>query len=134
MAFRELSTPLIPVSEGVVVIPLIGTIDEVRAEQMRAVLLEGVVMHAARVAILDVTGVPSVDEQVAGALLSAVRAARLLGSEVILSGIKPRAAHAMVELGVDLVGVVTKGTLKDAIAHALARTGERRQTSARVIT
>jgi rsbT co-antagonist protein RsbR len=116
---RELSTPLIPVSENVVVMPLIGTLNEVRAEQMRGVLLDGVAAQQARVAILDITGVPSVDERVAEALLGAARAARLLGAKVIFSGIKPAAAQAFVAIGADFSGVVTKSTLQDGIAYAL---------------
>ncbi|AUX40008.1 uncharacterized protein SOCE26_014030 [Sorangium cellulosum] len=123
-ALRALSTPLIPLGDGVVVVPLIGAIDEVRADQMRAVLLDGIMAHAARVAILDVTGVPSVDQRVAEALLGAAKAARLLGVDVIFSGIKPRAAQAFVEIGADFSGVVTKGTLKDGFAFALQKARE----------
>lgn len=118
-ALRKLSTPLIPLGDGVVVVPLIGAIDEVRAEQLRLVLLDGIIAHDARVAILDVTGVPSVDNWVAEALLGAAKAARLLGVDVIFSGIKPRAAQAFVESGARFHGVVMKATLKDGLACAL---------------
>jgi PAS domain S-box-containing protein len=118
---RELSTPLIPVSEDVVVMPLIGTLNEVRAEQMRGVLLEGIAAQRAKVAILDITGVPSVDEKVAEALHGAVRAGRLLGAEIILSGIKPAAAQAFVTIGADFGDVVTKSTLQAGIAYALKK-------------
>ena len=118
---RELSTPLIPVFDGVVVVPLIGAIDDIRAEQMRAVLLEGVMAHSARVAILDVTGVPTVNANVAQALTGAAQAVRLLGAEVVFTGIKPNAARAFVEIGADFQNVVTKGTLKDGIAYAMKR-------------
>lgn len=118
---RELSTPLIPVSDGVVVMPLIGVVDRARAEQLRQVLLEGISAAGAKVAILDVTGVPAMDAGVAEALLLAVSAARLLGAQVVLTGVKPAAARALVELGVNFGHVVTRGTLKDGILHALAR-------------
>ncbi|WP_437708567.1 STAS domain-containing protein [Sorangium sp. So ce448] len=118
-ALRKLSTPLIPLGDGVVVVPLVGAIDEVRAEQLRLVLLDGIIAHDAQVAILDVTGVPSVDHWVAEALLGAAKAARLLGVDVIFSGIKPRAEQAFVESGARFHGVVTKATLKDALACAL---------------
>lgn len=116
----ELSTPLIPVSDGVVVMPLIGNIDRTRADQMRRVLLDGIAAEGARVAILDVTGVPAVDAGVAEALLSAAKAARLLGAEVVFTGIRPMAARALVDIGSDFGQVVTRATLKDGIRYALA--------------
>jgi rsbT co-antagonist protein RsbR len=118
---RELLTPLIPVSDGVLVMPLIGAIDRGRADQMQRVLLGGIEAEGATVAILDVTGVPVVDAGVAGALLSAAAAARLLGAEVLFTGIQPGAARAFVEIGVDFRHVVTRATLKDGIGYALAR-------------
>jgi PAS domain S-box-containing protein len=118
---RAVSTPLIPVSDGVVVMPLVGAVDQLRAAQMQQMLLDGISAARAKVAILDVTGVPAVDAGVSAALLSAVAAARLLGAEVVLTGIKPAAAQAFVELGVDFGRLVTRGTLKDGIAYALAR-------------
>jgi len=118
---RELSTPLIPVSDDVVVMPVVGALTEARAGQMRGALLDGITAHRARVAILDVTGVPCVDGKVAEALLYAVRSARLLGAEVVLSGIKPAAAQALVRIGADFSGIVTRATLKDGIAHALRK-------------
>ncbi|WP_437758506.1 PAS domain S-box protein [Sorangium sp. So ce1389] len=124
-ALRALSTPLIPLGDGVVVVPLIGAIDDVRADHIRSVLLNGIVIHDARVAILDVTGVPSVDQRVAEALLGAAKAARLLDVRVIFSGIKPRAAQAFVETGARFCGVVTKATLKDGLACALQGAWER---------
>lgn len=119
---RELSTPLIPVGADAVVMPLIGTLNEARAAQMQTVLLEGITTNRASTAILDLTGVPNVDESVAQALLLAVRSARLLGAEVVLSGIKPAAAQALVRIGVDFSGIVTRSTLKDGIAYALKMT------------
>ena len=121
MTLREISTPLIPVSDGVVVMPLVGLLDEARTAQFMERLLGGVVAAQARIAILDVTGVPELDASAVQALLSAVSAARLLGAEVVLTGIKPAAARALVELGADFGRVVTRGTLKDGIGYALSR-------------
>ncbi|MCC6559211.1 MAG: STAS domain-containing protein [Polyangiaceae bacterium] len=128
-ALHELSTPLIPVSDGVVVMPLVGVIDRARAERLRDVLLAGVAAEGASVAILDVTAVSNMGASVADALLSAAKAAQLLGAEVLLTGIRPAAARALVELGADLSGVVTRATLKDGISFALAR--ERRAGAGR---
>jgi anti-anti-sigma regulatory factor len=118
---RELSTPLIPVGEDVVVMPLIGALNEARAEQMRCVLLEGIATNRARVAIIDVTGVPNVDAEVGEALVGAVRSARLLGADVVVTGIQPAAAQAFINIGADFSGIVTKSTLKHGIAHALTK-------------
>ncbi|MCC6557232.1 MAG: STAS domain-containing protein [Polyangiaceae bacterium] len=116
---RAISTPLIPVGEGVVVMPLVGEIDDARAEQMQEALLQGAASHRARAAILDVTGVPGVDARVAAALLRAAQASRLLGAEVIFTGIQPEAARTFVAVGADFCGVMTKATLRDGIAWAL---------------
>jgi len=119
-AIRELSTPLIPVTEDVVVMPLIGSIDSARAQQVIESLLEGVGLTRARTAILDITGVPVVDTQVANALLRAAQAVRLLGANVILTGIRPEVAQTLVGLGADLSGITTRGTLRAAISQALS--------------
>jgi rsbT co-antagonist protein RsbR len=124
---RALSTPLVPLGGGAVLMPIIGAVDRPRAEQMMGVLLEGVVAQAASIAILDVTGVPAVDEAVAAAIARATRAVRLLGAEVVLTGLGPAAARAIVELGVDLGGVITRGTLRDGIAYALRGAAPRRR-------
>lgn len=118
---RALSTPLIPVSERVVVMPLVGRIDACRAGRILEVLLAGVTEHRAAVAILDITGVPEVDAGVADALVGAARAVRLLGTEAVLTGIQPAMAQALVRLDVDLAGIVTHATLASAIARALRR-------------
>ncbi|WP_437728796.1 PAS domain S-box protein [Sorangium sp. So ce861] len=114
----ELSTPLIPISDGTVVLPLVGALDEDRATQVTETLLRGITAHRARVAILDVTGVSGVDQQVASALLRAVRATRLIGAQVVLTGIRAEVARTMTALDIELDGVVTCGTLKDGIAYA----------------
>jgi len=120
-ALRALSAPLIPLGDGVVAMPLIGRITEQRAGRLVEALVEGVGAQAARVAILDVTGVPDADMGVAAALGRAARAIGLLGAEVVLTGMQPALAQALVEIGVDLGGIATRGTLRDGIAYALAR-------------
>lgn len=118
-AIRELSTPLIPLADNVVSMPLIGTIDSQRAQQVLETLLEGVATHRAEVAILDITGVSIVDTQVAQALVHAAQAVKLLGAQVVLTGIQPPIAQTLVHLGVDLSGVVTRSSLQAGIAYAL---------------
>lgn len=116
---RELSSPLIPLANGVVVMPLIGKIDSNRVQQIMETLLEGVTNYEAEVAILDITGVPVVDEQIAHALLQAAQAVRLLGSHVVLTGIQPSIAQILVELGIDLRTLTTYSSLQKGIAYAL---------------
>ncbi|WP_437633298.1 PAS domain S-box protein [Sorangium sp. So ce854] len=117
---RELSTPLVPLAEGVVAVPLIGTLDRSRAQQAMEKLLDGIVQHQFHTAILDVTGVKDVDAESADALLRIARAARLLGAQLVLTGIGPDTAQTLVDLGVDLSGITTRSTLQSGIAHALA--------------
>ncbi|MDI1442735.1 PAS domain-containing protein [Polyangium sp. 6x1] len=121
----ELSTPLIPVSDAVMVMPLVGDIDPVRAERAITVLLDGMARSGARVAILDITGVPQVDAEVADALVRAARSVALLGAEPMLTGIRPEVAQTLVSIGVDLSGIGTHSTLQTGIARAMrrARTG-----------
>jgi rsbT co-antagonist protein RsbR len=119
MALTELSTPLIPISEQVVVMPLIGTLDSQRAKQILDTLLEGVAKSRASVAILDITGVSVVDTQVANALLQAAKAVKLLGAEVVLTGIRPDVAQTLVGLGLDLSDIATRGTLQAGIGYAM---------------
>jgi anti-anti-sigma factor len=118
---RELSTPLIPISDEVVLLPLIGTIDTQRAQQIMETLLAGVAAHQATLAILDITGVAVVDTQVAQALIQAAQAVKLLGAQVILTGIQPQIAQTLVHLNVDLQGIVTHGSLQSGITAALQR-------------
>ncbi len=115
----ELSTPLIPINREIVAMPLIGAIDEARAQRIMESLLQGIVETRAKTAILDITGVAVVDTRVADALLSAARAARMLGAQVILTGIRPEVAQTLVSLGTNLEGIVTRGTLQSGIAFAL---------------
>ncbi|NJM06988.1 PAS domain-containing protein [Candidatus Gracilibacteria bacterium] len=118
-ALRELSTPLIPVSDNVLVMPLIGTIDSQRAQMVMESLLEGVAENNASTVILDITGVQVVDTQVASALIRSAQAVKLLGATVIITGIRPEVAQTLVHLGADLSSMVTRGTLQSGIAYAL---------------
>ncbi len=115
----ELSSPLLPVADGVLVMPLVGTIDDTRSRQIMEALLTGVVEQRARTVILDVTGVRSLDSHAAEALVGAAQAARLLGARAILTGIRPEVADTLVALGVDLRGLITLGDLRSGVARAL---------------
>ncbi|WP_437959334.1 PAS domain-containing protein [Sorangium sp. So ce119] len=121
---QELITPLLPLARGVVAMPIVGSVDPARAEQILTTLLEGIAVQKARIAILDITGVKDVDARVARSLVDAARAAGLLGTRVVLTGIKPQIAQTLTTLGADLSGIVTKGTLQSGIAYALG--GRRR--------
>jgi rsbT co-antagonist protein RsbR len=119
VALRELSTPLIPIADDVVVMPLIGTIDSQRAQQLMDTLLEGVAAHRARTVILDVTGVAVVDTHVANAIVRASRAVKLLGAEAVLTGIRPEVARTLAAMGAELEGIVVRGTLRSGIGYAM---------------
>jgi len=119
---EELSTPVVKLWEGIVALPLIGTLDSGRTQVVMQNLLETIVQTGAEIAILDITGVPMVDTLTAQHLLKTVSAARLMGADCIISGIRPQIAQTIVQLGVDL-NVVSKATLADALALALRRTG-----------
>jgi rsbT co-antagonist protein RsbR len=114
----ELSTPLIPLTQAVVVMPLIGSIDSGRAQQVLETLLHGITERHARIAILDITGVPIVDTHVAGALIRAAQAAQLLGAQVVLTGIRPEVAQTLVGMGTELHGIITRSDLQSGIAFA----------------
>jgi len=120
---RQLSTPLMPVMEGILVMPLVGELDSRRATQILETLLEGVTRAGADTVILDITGVPLVDDSVANALIQAARAVRLLGAEALLVGITPDVAQTLVGLGIDLSSIVTRSNLQSGIAYAMARRG-----------
>ena len=122
---RELSVPVVPVWHGVLVVPLIGVLDSARARDMTQTLLDTIVKERARVAILDVTGVPTVDTQVADYLIRAVKAARLLGTRGILVGIRPAIAQTLVRLGVDLADVHTEADLQSGLRYAFRLLGYR---------
>jgi PAS domain S-box-containing protein len=117
----DLNTPLIPLSDQVVVMPLVGPVDSLRAQQLVEALLQGLEQRQSHTAILDVTGVQVVDTQVANMLLQAAQAAMLLGTTVILSGVRPDVAQVLVHLGADLSHLTVCGTLQDGIAYAMRR-------------
>lgn len=117
----ELSTPLIPISDHVLVLPLVGSVDSQRAQQMLKTLLHGIAESRAEVVILDITGVAIVDTQVANGLIRAAQAVKLLGAQVVLTGIRPEVAHTLVGLGAELPGIVTFSTLQRGIAFAMER-------------
>lgn len=119
----EVATPVIQLWESVVAVPLIGTLDSARSQVVMENLLNAIVAQRARYAILDITGVPTVDSLVAQHLMKTVAAARLMGAECLVSGIRPAIAQTIVHLGIDLGSVVTHATLADALAYALRRQG-----------
>jgi len=119
----ELSTPVVKLWDGVLALPMIGTLDSSRTQVVMENLLQRIVDTGADVAILDITGVPTVDTLTAQHLIKTVTAARLMGAECIISGIRPQIAQTIVHLGVDLGDIVTKATLADAFKLALSRTG-----------
>jgi rsbT co-antagonist protein RsbR len=119
----ELSTPVVSLWDGILAVPLIGTLDSARTQIVMESLLTQIVETGAAITIIDITGVPAVDTLVAQHLLKTVAAARLMGADCIISGIRPQIAQTIVHLGVDLTDVITKATLADAIAAALKRVG-----------
>ena len=124
-AMLELSTPVIRLWEGIIAVPLVGTLDSARTQLVMEKLLETLVATGADHAVLDITGVPTVDTEVAQHLLKTASAARLLGAECIISGIRPQVAQTIVSLGIEFGDIATKATLADALAHALSSTGQK---------
>lgn len=119
----EMSTPVIKIWEGVLAVPLIGTLDSARTQIVMEALLQKIVDTGSKIAILDITGVPTVDTQTAQHLMKTVAATRLMGAECIISGIRPQIAQTIVHLGIDINDIVTKATMADAIKEALHRGG-----------
>jgi rsbT co-antagonist protein RsbR len=120
----ELSTPVVKLWDGILALPIIGTLDSARTQVVMESLLQAVVQTNSRVAIIDITGVPTVDTLVAQHLLKTITAARLMGADCIISGVRPQIAQTIVHLGIDLAGVTTKAKLADAFALALQRTNQ----------
>jgi rsbT co-antagonist protein RsbR len=116
---QRLSTPLVPVSDDVLAVPLVGSFDQARGGRLMEQLLPALGQRAVRTAIIDVTGVPKVDTEAAAALVSVSQAARLLGTRVVLTGLRPDVAQALVGLDVDLRGLVTLRDLQSGIAYAM---------------
>lgn len=121
----ELSTPVVKMWDGIVALPLIGTLDSARTSVVMESLLQRIVETGSEIAIIDITGVPTVDTLVAQHLLKTVAAARLMGADCIISGIRPQIAQTMVHLAIDLSAVTTKATMAEALKTALSRTGHR---------
>ncbi len=119
---REVGSPVIPLAEGVIAMPLVGAIDSERAHLVRRNLLQGVSKHRAHTALVDITGVPVVDTMVANVLLQAMTGVRLLGAEPVLTGIRAEVARTLVELGLDLSGITTRATLQEGLEYAVERT------------
>ncbi len=122
-ALLEISTPVVRLWEGILALPLIGTLDSARTQIVMQNLLESIVSNSAAIAIIDITGVPTVDTLVAQHLLKTVAAARLMGADCIISGIRPQIAQTIIHLGVDLADVITKANLADAFQVALKKLG-----------
>jgi rsbT co-antagonist protein RsbR len=122
-AMMELSTPVVRLWEGIIAVPLVGTLDSARTQLVMEKLLDTLVATGADHAVIDITGVPTVDTEVAQHLLKTVGAARLLGAECTISGIRPQVAQTIVSLGIEFGDVATKATLADALAIALSRAG-----------
>jgi len=119
----ELSTPVVKLWDGILALPMIGTLDSARTQIVMESLLQKIVETESQIAIIDITGVPTVDTLVAQYLLKTVTAIRLMGADCIISGVRPQIAQTIVHLGVDLQGVTTKANLADALALALKRSG-----------
>jgi ribose transport system substrate-binding protein len=117
---HELSTPIVPISDHILVLPLVGAIDTTRAQQIMETMLGAIAQQRAQVLIVDITGIAVVDTQVANYLLQSAQAARLLGAHVILVGISPEVAQTIVQLGIDLSSIITRSTLKDGLRVATA--------------
>ncbi|AUX36017.1 MULTISPECIES: PAS domain-containing protein [Sorangium] len=118
---QSIATPLLPIAAGVLVMPLVGTMTRERADRVIEVLLHGISAQQARIALLDVTGMPEAGAEVIDALVRAARSVRLLGAEIVITGIRPSVAQALVGTATDLGGIVTKGTLERGVAYALSR-------------
>ncbi|MFC6084663.1 STAS domain-containing protein [Sphaerisporangium aureirubrum] len=127
----ELSTPVVKLWDGILSVPLIGTLDSARTQVVMEKLLQTLVDTGSEYAVIDITGVPAVDTEVAQHLLKTVMAARLMGANCVISGIRPQIAHTIVTLGIEFGDIVTKATLADALAYALRQSGVEIATKAR---
>jgi rsbT co-antagonist protein RsbR len=123
MEMLERSTPIVKIWEGILALPLIGTLDSTRSQIVMENLLQTIVDTGSAIAIIDITGVPAVDTLVAQRLLKTISAARLMGAECVVSGVRPQIAQTMVHLGVAFSDVVTRASLADALAYAFKKTG-----------
>jgi rsbT co-antagonist protein RsbR len=124
-AMLELSTPVVRLWDGVIAVPLVGTLDSARTQLVMEKMLDALVRTEAGHAVIDITGVPTVDTEVAQHLLKTVVAAKLMGAECVITGIRPQIAHTIVSLGIEFGDVLTKQTLADGLAYALSRSGKK---------
>ncbi|HEX9066266.1 MAG TPA: STAS domain-containing protein [Streptosporangiaceae bacterium] len=122
-AMLELSTPVVRLWDGIIAVPLVGTLDSARTQLVMERLLDALVTTGAEQAVIDITGVPTVDTEVAQHLLKTVMAARLLGAQCTICGIRPQIAHTIVSLGIEFGDIATKASLADALAHAFTAAG-----------
>jgi anti-anti-sigma regulatory factor len=122
---REIGSPILPIFSGVILVPLVGAIDSARAERTMDAVLHGVYEHRARVVLLDITGVPTVDTAVANALVRTAQGVRLLGATPVLVGVRAEVAQTIVDLGIDLQGIVTQASLQEGLEYALRAQGVR---------
>jgi rsbT co-antagonist protein RsbR len=122
-AMLELSTPVVRLWDGIIAVPLVGTLDSARTQLVMERLLDALVTTGAEHAVIDITGVPTVDTEVAQHLLKTVMAARLLGANCTICGIRPQIAHTIVSLGIEFGDIATKASLADALAHAFRGAG-----------
>jgi rsbT co-antagonist protein RsbR len=125
MSMLELSTPVVRLWDGIIAVPLVGTLDSARTQLVMEKLLETLILTGAYLAVVDIPVLATVDTEVAQHLLKTVNAARLLGAECIICGIRPQVAQTIVSLGIEFGDIATKATLADALAHALSRTGRK---------
>jgi rsbT co-antagonist protein RsbR len=122
-AMLDLSTPVVQLWDGIIAVPLVGTLDSARTQLVMEKMLDALVASGSSHAVIDITGVPTVDTEVAQHLLKTVMAARLLGAQCTICGIRPQIAHTIVSLGIEFGDIATKATLADALAHALRNAG-----------
>jgi rsbT co-antagonist protein RsbR len=125
VAVRSVASPVVPVLEGILVMPLIGVIDTERASLLMQSLLTSIEQRRAQTVIIDVTGVPLIDTQVARTLLQVGTAVHLLGAQTVLVGLRPEVAQTLVGLGIDLAQIVTRADLQSGVSYALGRRGQR---------
>jgi rsbT co-antagonist protein RsbR len=125
-ALAKLSTPVIPINDRIIVMPLVGALDMARMQRVMGSLLEEIQKGQVSIAILDITGVPEIDVEAASGILLVAQATRLLGAQVVLTGIQPQVARGLIEIGADMTAIVTRGTLQAGIAYAMRCDGTRR--------
>jgi anti-anti-sigma factor len=122
-AIRRLSTPLVEIAEGVILLPVVGVLDSARAKQLTELVLECIAQTKADVIVIDISGIVTIDTKSSSHILRTVQAVRLMGSEVVITGIRPDVAVTLVTLGVDLSGIITRSTLREGLEYAYEKLG-----------